>query len=66
MYLQEKSDHNRTFHFEINEGQLAGLMVAAQEKVGSYPAGSKAKENLAKFLNLCEDAGVDPQNHGLG
>lgn len=65
MQLTVQYDHNRSFELFIEEGQLAGLMVAAQEKVGGYETGSKAKQDLAEFLNMCEDAGIDPANHGL-
>lgn len=65
MNLTTENDHNRLFTLSINEGQLAGLMVAAQEKVGSYAVGSSAKDDLARFLTICEHQGVDPANHGL-
>lgn len=65
MNLIEESEHNRLFTLSINEGQLAGLMVAAQEKVGSYEVGSTAKQDLSRFLEICEHHGVDPANHGL-
>jgi hypothetical protein len=55
----------REFTLRMSEGELAVLMVAAQEAVGPYAVGSRAKKDLAAFLNLCESVGIDPATFHL-
>lgn len=65
MQLSEIKEHMREFSLDINEGELAVLMVAAKAAAGSFPEGSTAEQNCLKFVRECEGWNISPKNHGL-